>query len=102
MLAAQDDFFVLANYAEAALWFAIGAGFGAIACFRPVRRRVSCIAAAAFIAFGLTDVVEASTGAWWRPWWLLAWKAACVIVLLGLLLRHWTSSRIGAPPNSGA
>ncbi|MBE7458640.1 MAG: hypothetical protein KJ057_17160 [Phycisphaerae bacterium] len=40
-----------------------------------------------FLAFGASDVVEADTGAWWRPWWLLAWKAACLAVLLTLLIR---------------
>ena len=36
----------------------------------------------AFAVFGLSDVIESRTGAWWRPWWLLALKAACIIVFL--------------------
>ena len=31
-----------------------------------------------FFAFGISDFVEIHTGAWYRPWWLLAWKATCV------------------------
>lgn len=97
MLAIQDQFFVLANYAEAVLWFAVGVGFAIAACRRPSRRRAWLVAAAAFIAFGVSDVVEASTGAWWRPWWLLGWKAACVIVFAGLLMGRWKRSGFGSP-----
>jgi hypothetical protein len=31
-----------------------------------------------FVLFGSSDVVEAQTGAWWRPLWLLAWKGVCL------------------------
>lgn len=42
--------------------------------------RAECaLAAAAFFAFGISDFVEIRTGAWWEPWWLLAWKAICVV-----------------------
>jgi hypothetical protein len=40
----------------------------------------------ALAAFGGSDLVEARTGAWWKPWWLFAWKTACVVSLtLGFL-----------------
>ncbi len=45
-------------------------------------------AAVSFILFGLTDFVEMRTGAWWHPWWLLAWKGGCVAVMVGLLLTY--------------
>lgn len=38
------------------------------------------------IIFGISDFVEMGTGAWWRPWWLLAWKGACVAVGLIILI----------------
>jgi len=31
------------------------------------------------IAFGISDLCELRTGAWWRPWWLLVWKGACLL-----------------------
>jgi len=44
--------------------------------------RLRCLlAGVAFLLFAVSDAVEIYTGAWWRPWWLLAWKAACVVVL---------------------
>lgn len=32
--------------------------------------------------FGVSDLIEAQTGAWWEPWSLLVMKAACVLVFL--------------------
>lgn len=45
-------------------------------------RRVLLILAVAFAVFGVSDLIEARTGAWWRPWWLLVIKACCVGVLV--------------------
>jgi len=33
----------------------------------------------AFILFGISDLIEAKTGAWWRPWSLLVFKGVCLI-----------------------
>ena len=81
--------FVHSNYIEAGLWIVLGIG----AVVQAVRytgtvRRDLVILAVDLIAFGLSDVVETRTGAWWRPWWLLAWKAACIGVMLALLLTY--------------
>jgi hypothetical protein len=51
-------------------------------------RRDCLIGAAALLAFAGSDWAEARTGnRWWDPWWLLAWKAACVMTFLILLVR---------------
>ena len=54
----------------------------------------ACIA---FLLFGFSDYVEAHTGAWWRPWWLLFWKGACLAVFLGLLIAHYAKKRAPVP-----
>ncbi len=90
------DFFVIANYAEAALWIAIGLGFAIVALARPTARRRALLAAATLIAFGLSDIVETRTGAWWRPWWLFVWKAMCVAALLALAIDHFRRRHRGA------
>ncbi len=84
-----DGFFQTANYVEAAVWMLVGALFGAFAIIRHglIRRRCA-LACAVFLLFGLSDVVEVRTGAWWRPWWLFCWKALCVLAMIGLLLEH--------------
>ncbi|KZN39399.1 hypothetical protein N480_00790 [Pseudoalteromonas luteoviolacea S2607] len=45
--------------------------------------KVSLCASITLIAFGVSDIIEASTGAWWRPLSLLFFKAGCVLTLLG-------------------
>jgi hypothetical protein len=104
--------FEAANYGEAALWTAIAIGFLISALRQDAGRGASghsCgpswrswVAALTFALFGLSDVVEAATGAWWRPWWLLAWKAACVVVLVGLYVDYLrrNRSRRWQPPSS--
>ena len=86
------DEFRLANLAEAGLWFVIAVIAVAIATRKPGPVRCRClILAVTLAAFGVSDLVETRTGAWWRPWWLLAWKSLCVAVLLVLLAEHYRS-----------
>ena len=105
LLQATDPLFRQANYAEAGLWAVIGVFAAAIAFRRSGWARGRCLLlAATMFAFGASDVVEAGTGAWWRPWWLLVWKGTCVLVLLGLFVEHIVlrrqqrRQRVGAPP----
>ncbi len=86
---AIDDFFRVGNYAEAGLWVFVAAVFGMFALKRSGSIRHRCtLATTVFFLFGMSDVVEVQTGAWWRPWWLLAWKAACVLMMVWLLVAH--------------
>ena len=90
-------FFQLANYLEAALWILIATGC-AVAALRAggITRRNCAIAAVAFCFFGISDIIEADTGAWYRPWWLLVWKAACLAVLAWLLAQYIRERRKAA------
>lgn len=76
------------NYIEACFWAAVGLVVVIVAIRRRAWRREAAFAGVTFVIFGASDVVEAQTGAWWRPWWLLVWKASCVTVLAVLLARH--------------
>ena len=71
------------NYAEAMLWFFIGA---VLLCrMRSVRkdlRMPTIVAAITFLFFGGSDLAEVRTGAWFDPPWLLAWNAVCVTALI--------------------
>jgi hypothetical protein len=49
-----------------------------------------------FVVFGVSDVIEAQTGAWWHPWWLFAMKALCVLGFLGAILQ----AKKSRPPDS--
>ena len=89
-----DGFFAAANYVEAALWVLVGLAFSVYAFKRTGMVRRLCLGASvAFLAFGASDVVEVQSGAWWRPWWLLAWKAACIGALAVLLVLYWRRRR---------
>ena len=49
------------------------------------------------IIFGISDFVEMTTGVWWRPWWLLIWKALCVVI--GLIFIILILSKGGSHEN---
>jgi hypothetical protein len=78
MLVAASSFFAVSNYIEAGLWFVVAA----VVAVRYRLWRWRWLTAAALVAFGISDIVEVQTGAWWRPWWLLAWKTVCVVILV--------------------
>ena len=89
---AVSSFFVTANYIEAGLWTVIGIGLILHALLKR-GGATSVVAATAFLLFGLSDVIETRTGAWWRPWWLLVMKGSCILVFVVLLARHIVAQR---------
>ena len=77
------------NAVEAAFWIAMGGVLAFRTRSMPARfRRLSGVAAIALICFGITDVIEVFTGAWYEPVALLAFNAICLATLLGCLLRY--------------
>lgn len=85
------------NAVEAAWWIVLGIGFLITAPQHREaqqhnsRRRV--LTSAWLIAFGVSDAVEFHTGAWWRPWWLFAWKATCIVALITLGSSYYRERR---------
>ncbi|WP_094673898.1 hypothetical protein [Hydrocoleum sp. CS-953] len=75
------------NYIEAGIWF-IFAGAFAISAIknRDLVRLHRIVATFTFLLFGLSDIVEVQTGAWWHPWWLFVWKSLCVLSMFCLLI----------------
>ena len=73
------------NYIESVLWFIIAIGLlvhslklgKSDASFK-----ICLISSGAFVAFGVSDIIEAQTGAWWRPFSLLVLKAICVVTFV--------------------
>jgi hypothetical protein len=89
----------IGNQIEGVFWIAI-AGIVAVAGLRSHcgrRRLLAGIAAGLFVLFGISDFVEAQTGAWWEPVWLLVWKGLC---LGGFLVCLVSYKRICAKPKS--
>ncbi|MCB1212027.1 MAG: hypothetical protein KDK97_22080 [Verrucomicrobiales bacterium] len=82
------DFAARFNHAEALLWWGIALILGLrFILAGTLWRSLNWMLPMAFAVFGLSDWIEARTGAWWDPWWLLVMKAACVAVFLGALLQ---------------
>lgn len=96
-MSVADAFFVLSNRIEAGFWILIALIFAAAALRKSGTAWRRCAqAAVTLVFFGCSDLVEAHTGAWWRSWWLLVWKVACILVLLALLVDHWRRTRQSA------
>ncbi|HNO77135.1 MAG TPA: hypothetical protein PKN33_03660 [Phycisphaerae bacterium] len=83
-----NSFFKTANFVEAGVWIAIGIAFACFALTKSPFHKRAFAAAIVFVLFGVSDVVETQTGAWWRPWWLLCWKGLCILSMLMLYVRH--------------
>ncbi|MEM6315778.1 MAG: hypothetical protein AAF743_16945 [Planctomycetota bacterium] len=88
-LATIDPWFVRLNLAEAVVWFVVAA----VVAWRFRTWALAVI----LVAFGVSDIVETRTGAWYRPWWLLVWKAACVIGAIGLIWQARRSRNFDPP-----
>lgn len=77
------------NLAESALW--LGIALVVMLRIRPPHRLAMApwrwLLPLSFAVFGVSDVIESETGAWWHPWWLLVLKAACVLCFLLAWLR---------------
>ncbi|MDJ0555509.1 MAG: hypothetical protein QNJ68_13910 [Microcoleaceae cyanobacterium MO_207.B10] len=77
------------NYIEAVIWFIFAGAFAASAVKNNrLVRLYRIIATLTFLLFGLSDIVEVQTGAWWDPWWLFIWKSLCVLSMFCLLISH--------------
>lgn len=78
------------NLIEAGMWFMLAVALFVYALRAERRvRSILFVLVVTLAAFGGSDLVEARTGAWWKPWWLFMWKALCVIALLLGFLRYY-------------
>ncbi len=90
------------NGCEAALWLGIAAVFVVNLLSGRVRRpwrRLGWGSAFFLALFGVSDLVEVHTGAWWEPWWLGLWKGGCVAYFFFAALYYMRRNRKN--PSSG-
>jgi len=69
------------NLYEAILWFVISIiflGFGVYKKNIVAQKKTFLFLSVIFVLFGISDLIEMKTGAWWKPTWLLAMKAFCI------------------------
>ncbi|MFY9256156.1 MAG: hypothetical protein WAO83_22060 [Fuerstiella sp.] len=83
------DYVYAFNAFETVLWTLLAVYCIVSAIQIPERRIRLLFAALAFLAFAGSEIMEMQTGAWWRPIWLLIWKAACITILIVLGIDHF-------------
>ncbi|MBN1437074.1 MAG: hypothetical protein JW936_08355 [Sedimentisphaerales bacterium] len=80
------DIVLIYNCIEIFLWLGFSVVFWIPAFKRGEKHRWFCVAGgSAFVFASASELVEAFTGVWWRPWWLLVWKVSFVAVFVLLL-----------------
>ena len=90
----MNDLEVSCNWIEAGLWLGVSLILlGKALKARTDVRRVLLSVAAAVLVFGISDVIESQTGAWWRPGWLLLLKGACILVLFAGFRQYYRLTR---------
>ena len=85
------DALAIFNSFEAVFWIAIGAIVFQRSRRSHNRRKLGFVASFWFFLFGISDIFEVFSGAWWRPRSLLVLKAICVTALItcGVIYRRW-------------
>lgn len=78
------------NYCEAVFWVIVSLVvlIGAAKSSRHVKK-IAYVAVPTLFLFGLSDIVEVYTRAWWRPFWLLLWKGICIAILVIGVFLYW-------------
>lgn len=94
------DYVYIFNAFEAVLWLVIGVTLLCLMRWRPELKGRLLLSAVGFFAFSGTDLVEMQTGAWWKPWWLFVWKAACVVLLSSVGVFHYRSTKRVSDPEA--
>ncbi len=78
------------NYCEAVFWVVVSLVV-LIAATKSSRhiKKIAYVAVPTLFLFGVSDIVEVYTRAWWRPFWLLLWKGLCIIILVSCVVYYW-------------
>ena len=82
------------NVVEAALWIILAALAALLGHrVRGLTPRLRFSLALSLFAFGVSDLVEVRTGAWWRPPGLLIYKGLCLLGIVASALLLWRNRR---------
>jgi hypothetical protein len=90
MDSALQNTFVVFNVCEGMLWVSIAVGILVVVYRKRQNADLMLVLAVLFAAFGVSDWVEITTGGWYKPWWMLTWKASNLVgfAVTFLLLRR--------------
>ncbi len=77
------------NYIESVFWIIIS-----LILFLKTRGKIKVkpevryIAVISFFLFGISDIIEVQSGAWWTPWWLLLLKFICILSFIFCFVQY--------------
>lgn len=82
------------NFFEGILWIVLAV----VIYYAPVfhlkgKKDQRWLLAVTLILFGISDFIEMNTGAWWRPYWLLIWKAICLGGIGIIMMNYYKNIR---------
>jgi hypothetical protein len=86
------------NYLEAVIWLLCGLSLLLSAAVQGRKNLYfipQSVAGLTFLLFSISDLIEAQTGAWWRPLGLLVLKMACVVVFIGCYYQYRKIKKLG-------
>ena len=87
------DALALFNSVEAVFWITIGMMVWMRTRVSVRFQRLGRKASIWFVLFGISDIFEVFTGAWYRPLSLLLLKAACIVALIACGFAYRKRSR---------
>jgi glycerol-3-phosphate acyltransferase PlsY len=75
------------NVIEAGIWFALAGWLLFLALKRQSSlKKTFLVFSATLFVFGISDLIETQTGAWYKPFSLFMLKAVCVLFIAGCLV----------------
>lgn len=99
MESALHHAFVVFNICEGILWVTVAAGVMIVLCRKRRNADLMLVLAVLFATFGVSDWVEITTGGWYKPWWMLAWKASNLAGFAATFLALRRRDRTGPSDN---
>lgn len=81
--------YALFNFLEAGLWFLFSFIFIIKSRHDKINKNIFVGLYITLFFFGVSDIIEVQTGAWWKPVWLFLLKAACVVSMIILFTKYF-------------
>lgn len=86
--------YAVTNYIWSIVWFCLALGVVSDARAVVAGKYWRYALSLAFVAFGFSDIIEAKTGAWWQPTWLLFFKIFCIVSIVIILYKLRDDSKV--------
>lgn len=88
------NYHIVFNFCESILWISFGCTMFVVTVKSALKRpKVLYVAAITFVVFGISDIIEIYTGAWWQPLWLLIMKVSCIVSFIVCFISYKWNTR---------